>query len=530
MVRIGLWPDHLSGAAGWKRHLILLGCGAISALALPPLHVLPGFWIGLAVTAAMALRARTVRQGFCDGWWFGVGHGLIAYYWIAHAFLVDPPAHAWLIPLGVGGIAAGLALFPATAFAAARCCPGGFHTRLLAVIIAFAGSDWVRGHLLTGFPWNLPITMFDFSVTALQSVSVAGSYGMGLWLYVSAFGPLWLLNRSDHARGHVGARMAGMVSLCIPAIMIGFGVWHLSRTDCGAGRDWVVRLVQPNVDQRLKWQPDLRRRHFLDLLRLSALEPAPQNARLAIIWPETATPFLFPEDRPALQRAADLLRPGDLIITGTPRRSAQGVHNSVMVLDHSGQIRGIYDKAHLVPFGEYIPFRDVLPFGKLTAGRTDFTPGPGPGTLSIEGLPPVSPLICYEVIFPGAVLARDGLPAEWMLNVTNDGWFGLSSGPYQHLAASRLRAIEHGMALVRVANTGISAYFDSYGRLKTSVSLNTQGVVDIPLSQECNYTTLYNRFGEWIFVISLLVLLSGLMCICVRRSLSAGSGQSDTEH
>ena len=219
MAKIGLWLDRVSGLTGGKRHLTLLGCGVLSALALPPLHLLPGFWIGLAVVAAIALRARTVRRGFFDGWWFGFGHGLIAYYWIAHAFLVDPQAHAWLIPLALGGIAAGLALFSAIAFAAARCYPGSFNARLLTVIIAFAGLDWVRGHILTGFPWNLPITIFDFSVIALQSVSVMGSYGMGLWLYVSAFGTLWLLSRSY--------RVAGMMSLSVPVIMVGFGLWHL---------------------------------------------------------------------------------------------------------------------------------------------------------------------------------------------------------------------------------------------------------------------------------------------------------------
>ena len=522
-----LWPDRISGVKGGRRALSLLGCGVLSALALPPLHFLPGFWIGLAVAAAIALRAASVRRGFLDGWWFGFGHGLIAYYWIAHAFLVDPTAHAWLIPFAIGGIAAGLALFPAIAFAGARAYPGRFEARLLAVIIAFAGSDWVRGHILTGFPWNLPVTMFDFSVTALQSVSVMGSYGMGLWLYVSAFGTLWLLHRSY--------RVAGFVSLSVPVVMVGFGLWHLPQNECAPGRDWVVRLVQPNVDQRLKWRADLRQQHFLDLLRLSMMAPAPQEARLAIIWPETATPFLFTEDRSALQMAGALLRPGDLILTGTPRRSAppdqaRVVHNSVIILDHTGQIRGIYDKAHLVPFGEYIPFRDILPFGKLTAGRTDFTPGPGPGTLQIADLPPFSPLICYEVIFPGAVLAHDGLSAEWMLNVTNDGWFGLSAGPYQHLAASRLRAIEHGMVLVRVANTGISAYFDPYGRLKTSLSLKTQGVADIALSGACNYATVYDKFGEWLFLISLSALLPGLIRMRLRRSIPGKPGQSGLEH
>ena len=220
--------------------------------------------------------------------------------------------------------------------------------------------------------------------------------------------------------------------------------------------------------------------------------------------------------------AGGLLRPGDLLITGTPRRSEQpggavSVHNSVIALDHTGQIREIYDKAHLVPFGEYIPFRDVLPFGKLTAGRTDFTPGPGPRALEIEDFPVFSPLICYEVIFPGAVLARGGVSAEWMLNVTNDGWFGVSAGPYQHLAASRLRAIEHGMPLVRVANTGISAYFDPYGRLNASLALNTQGGVDIALSRDCNYVTIYDKFGESVFAIFLLGLVSVLIFIGLRR-------------
>lgn len=235
-----------------------------------------------------------------------------------------------------------------------------------------------------------------------------------------------------------------------------------------------------------------------------------------VIWPETAATF-FVEDQPvARSQMADVLGPDDILITGAPRTYPRDtdeykVWNAVQVVDSSGEIVASFDKFHLVPFGEYVPFRSILPFPKLTAGRTDFSAGPGPKTLEVPGIPSFSPLICYEVIFPGAVVDDANRP-EWLLNVTNDGWFGKSAGPYQHLAAARFRSVEEGLPLIRAAYTGVSIMYDPYGRKLAELPLSTSNILVHPLLSNQNHTTVYSLWRDILFygiVAFLAVLVMG---------------------
>ncbi|MCA8929448.1 MAG: apolipoprotein N-acyltransferase, partial [Alphaproteobacteria bacterium] len=240
-----------------------------------------------------------------------------------------------------------------------------------------------------------------------------------------------------------------------------------------------LRLVQPDIPQREKWRTDLRAAHFRKHLALS--EGAAAAGVTQIIWPEAATPFLLLETPDALRAAATVVPPGGALITGTPRRiDATHYGNAVVALDDRGRPVAVYDKHHLVPFGEYVPLREWLPLERLAQGRGDFTPGPGAQTLVVPGAPSLSPLVCYEAIFPGAATDASDRPG-WLLNVTNDAWFGASAGPHQHLAIARLRAIEEGLPMVRVANTGISAIIDPYGRILAHLPLDTEGVIDAAL-------------------------------------------------
>jgi apolipoprotein N-acyltransferase len=240
-----------------------------------------------------------------------------------------------------------------------------------------------------------------------------------------------------------------------------------------------------------------------------------------VIWAETAVPYLLAGEPVLRAKIAEIIPEGGLLITGAPRRESADdswrLWNSLHALDETGRVVGTYDKHHLVPFGEYTPLRALLGrlgLSKMAVGASDFSPGPGPVTLALPGLPPVSPLICYEAIFPGSVVASGPRP-EWLLNITNDAWFGTSSGPYQHFASARIRAVEEGLPLVRVANNGISAVVDSYGRLRAWRGLNEIGTIDAALPKPARSLTLYARFGDILAL--LLTMMTVFSALLLRR-------------
>ena len=258
-----------------------------------------------------------------------------------------------------------------------------------------------------------------------------------------------------------------------------------------------LRLVQAGIPQRLKWLPQLRAQHLQIFIALSNQPAAAgEAAPNVVIWPETAAPYLLNEDAPARLAASQAVPPDGVLISGTMRADGQGTFwNGLVAIDEAANVIGLYDKAHLVPFGEYVPLRGILPLEKLTPGLGDFTPGPGRVTLRLPGVPPFSALICYEAIFPARVVARGDRPA-WMLNLTNDAWFGTGAGPRQHLAIARLRAVEEGLPLVRAANTGISAVVDAHGRIVARLELGVAGVLDADLPRALDGITPYGRFGR----------------------------------
>jgi apolipoprotein N-acyltransferase len=392
--------------------------------------------------------------------------------------------------------------------------------RPLLLASLWTAAEFTRGHILTGFPWNLIGYSWTEVGPVLQAASVVGAYGLG-WLTVAwAALPGALAESRDGAwRPGRGGGVALSVGLALLAAVALAGALRLSAApapgspaaDVPGAR---LRLVQPNVEQSLKWRDSERAAIFRTLLTLSArpAEPPPT----AIIWPEAATPFLF-EQSPEARVAAAAIVPSDgLLITGTPRATPRpdGGHefwNGLTALDHADAIRGTYDKFHLVPFGEYVPLRGILPMAMIApGGGGGFSAGPGPRTLHLPFLPPVSPLICYEVIFPGAVVDPDDRPA-WLLNLTNDAWYGDTSGPYQHFGIARVRAVEQGLPLARAANTGISGVVDPYGRVIARLGLGQRGVVDAPLPRALAEAPPYPRFGGPILAVLLLAgLAAGL--------------------
>lgn len=491
--RIQILAAVIGTLTGWRRAGVAFAAGALTAAALPPVHAVPVLLLAFPCLVWLIDSSASRRRAFADGWWFGFGHFLAGLYWIGLSLLVDAAQFAWMLPFAVLCIPAVLALYIGIVAVVARSVCGG-PLRVVALAAIWVLVEWLRGYLFTGFPWNAIGTVWAVSDATMQFASIGGVYGLSLLTVFVAAAPSTL--------GLAVGKRAWGLPLC--AVVLTAGLWtygaiRLGGASLEAVPGVVLRVVQPNIPQRIKWQRDLRDKHLETYLKLSSQpsDPVPTH----IIWPETAVPFIVSSDSVRRQAMASVIPPNGLLLTGSIRRSAAGarpfqIWNSFHAIDPAAKIVATHDKFHLVPFGEYVPFRQVLGIAKLTAGRTDFSAGPGPKTLSLSGLPLVSPLICYEVIFPDNVVASTGPRPGWLLNVTNDAWFGTSSGPYQHFAMARFRAVEQGLPLVRAANTGISAITDPFGRIIASVGLNKRGVLTARLTRPIAKQTLFSLYGS----------------------------------
>lgn len=487
------------GLKGWRRLALAFGFGVLATGALPPAHA-----VILLVPAFSGLVWQIEggpgpRSAFAVGWWFGLGYFAAGLYWVSFALLTFPDRFGWMAPLAVFGLSGLLALFPAGAALSSRLAGLGGAGGILVFAAVWTAFEWLRGWVLTGFPWNLVGSVWTFSDGMIQGAAVAGVHGLGLLTVAAAAMPAVLL-----AGGKGGGR-AVLAAFAALAAVWGAGQWRLAGADGAMVPDVRLRLVQPNIDQKLKWHPDLRAAHVAEQLRMS-VRPGKGAPPTHVIWAETAVPYYLsnsPEIRAAIGEATPK---GGLTITGALRSGPGGrVWNSLFAIDEGGRVTGTYDKFHLVPFGEYVPFRRFLGFAKVTEGGRDFSPGAGLVTMELKGLPPAGPLICYEVIFPGSVAAPDNRPG-WLLNITNDAWYGLTAGPYQHFAAARLRAVEEGLPVVRVANNGISGVVDAYGRVLASLGLGVKGTLDSGLPTDLEGPTLYARFGDWTLLVLVLAV------------------------
>ncbi|MEO5336340.1 MAG: apolipoprotein N-acyltransferase [Magnetospirillum sp. WYHS-4] len=498
---------------GWPRRGMALALGALAALALPPTYVLPALLPSFVGLVWLAEAADRPRQAFYMGWWWGWGFFIAGLYWVGIAFFNDSRGYEWLAPLGVLGLAAVQALFPAVAALALRLVPGTGPGRILVFAAAWTAMEWVRSWAFSGFPWNLLGSVWAFADAFLQPAAWIGTYGLGLVTVSLAAMPAVMADKGWG--GHRGwLAVAG--PLAVLAGLTVAGAFRLAEAGTAVVPDVRLRLVQPNIPQKEKWARELRGHHVARQVELSRNPSETQPTH--VIWGETMVPF-FLTSEPRVLKAVGLAAPeGGLVVVGAPRGDVgpdgqRQVFNSLHALDRKGEVVATYDKAHLVPFGEYVPLRGLLPIGKLAQGTGgDFSAGPGIATLRIPGLPPVSPLICYEVIFPGAVASREDRP-RWLLNLTNDSWYGRSSGPYQHFVASRLRAVEEGLPLVRVANGGISGIVDAYGRVRTILGLAETGIVDGPLPDAPADVPPYARYGD--AIPALLALAWGALGLLV---------------
>jgi apolipoprotein N-acyltransferase len=524
----------LAGLRGARRAIAAVILGALSVLAFAPIHAWPILFLTFGALVWMldgchvehAHRAQRLKAAAFVGFCFGFGYFLAGLYWIAEAFLVEPWRHGWLLPFVMTALPGGMALWfaAATAFAMRIWVPGP--GRAFALAIAFFLAEFARGHVLTGLPWNLVGYGLLGSLPLMQLASLFGVYALSLLavLLFAAPATIFAPSQSGLARGRGTFALAGLL---LVLLVVGYG-WGERRLD-SAGMDSTglrVRVVQANIDQAEKWRPENSAEIFTDYLDLTKSGGASGLDRINIVvWPETAVPFLLADEPDALTAIADVLPAGTTLLVGSARlvqeRDADGllilnrVYNSVLVIDGEGRVTGSYDKIHLVPLGEYLPFQDLLEslgMMQLTGVRGGFSVGQGPRRLlTVPGAPPATPLICYEIIFPHAITGT-GTESGWLLNLTNDAWFGSSAGPYQHFHQAQVRAVEQGLPLVRAANTGISAVIDSFGRVRAEIGLGEKGVIDADLPK-VGPRTLFSQFGIVIDIVVLaLAAIGWLAC------------------
>ena len=520
-------------AEGWWRILIAFLAGASSTLALPPTDVWPVPFITFPILVWLVDGTAGGRFGGAlaaavVGWWFGFGYFLAGLYWVGHAFLVDAKTFGWLLPFAVIALPAAMAIYTALGLALARLIWTRGATRVLALAVALTLAEWLRGHLFSGFPWNAYGYALISPLWLAQGAALIGIWGL-TFLAVAAYASPAVLadDRADTRRPWLAPALS---AAAIAALAI-YGAVRLERTPTSYVADVRLRIMQPNLQQDEKFNYSQKQQVMRRYIALSDRPNGPQSTGLRgvtlLIWPESAFPFFLTREPDALAQIAALLPPETVLITGAIRAPETATnapvtraYNSIYVIGHDGSILSVYDKVHLVPFGEYLPFQELLErlgLEQLTKVRGGFIPGNQRRNQTAPGAPNFLPLVCYEIIFPGDALPRTqrkgwlyrhvgrylAWPSVagsverpgWLLNLTNDGWFGASAGPYQHFQQARIRAIEEGLPLVRAANSGISAVVDPLGRIIKSLPLGAEGVLDAPLPQPAA-RTFYARWGD----------------------------------
>ena len=471
-----------------------MALAALSGAMLGLAHTPFGVWPLAFVAGPVLYRLWRTGGGFGVGWFAGAAFFALTLHWIVEPFLVDAPRYGWMAPFALIFLAGGLALFWGAAFwVAGRVRRGG----PAALTLAWAGAEALRGGVFTGFPWALPAYIWVDTPVA-QLSSVFGPYGLSL---------LTLL-----AMLMLGARPARATSPIVMVAVLGVWIWGDFRAarplDDAAGP--VVRIIQPNIPQAQKWDNAYTRINFDKALALTSAAPKADAPPDVIIWPEVAVPFAI-EQATEAQAEIAIAAGGAPVILGSLAQSpsTNRWRNSLFALGGDGAPAARYDKSHLVPFGEYMPFGETMErLGVLAfAGRgLGMEAGAPPHALSLPELPPFTPLICYEGVFPREVRAGAS-GADWIVLITNDAWFGEWAGPAQHLAQARMRAIETGLPIARAANTGISTLISPYGLIENSLSLNTGGLIDSRLPARTP-PTIYAQLGPTpALLVSFLALL-----------------------
>ncbi len=513
--------------SGWAARGLALAAGVAAGLAHPPFGVLPGL-LGYGLLLALIdnpTDVRPLRSAFMRAWLGGVGYFSVSVWWIVEPFMVDAKEQGWMAPFALVLMAGGLAVFWGLAAVLYRALKAPGAARVLVFAGCLAGFEWLRGHVFTGFPWDLPGETWRAGSAPSQAASAVGAYGLTWITLVIAAAPAVLVEPvSRRAKTFILA--AAALAL---AGLYGVGFARLQGAAPISPAAPVIRIVQANIDQKDKWKPENLGMVFdtyVDLTRRPAATPgAPAPA--IVIWPEGALPAVIDQlvapGSDYAPRLRDAIAPGQTLLMGANHADAgpagERYYNSLVAFRREAgglRVTAVYDKHHLVPFGEYMPAGELaqkVGFRSLVHMPDDFTAGPRSQPIAPWGVPAVQVLICYEALFPGvtrAGAARSGLRPAWILNISNDAWFGTGSGPLQHLNIASYRAIEEGLPIVRATPTGVSAIIDAYGRIQPgkTIGLGGMGAIDGQLPPALR-TTLFGQLGDAAF--GLMLLLSGLI-------------------
>lgn len=492
-------------------------CGAALALTLPPFDVLPALIAYSGLVLILDAGDRHATHPLWDRLWVGLSFGfayhLAGLWWIGAAFLVDAEAFAALLPLAVIGLPLLLAPFHGLAAVLAGLAPPGLGARTVALAGALATTEWLRGFAFTGFPWNVPAVQLSGSLTLVQGVAVVGIVGLAPLAVLLGAAPALLVRRRI-ALVSVIAAVTGVVAL--------YGFARLGN-DAVPLTDTNLRIVQPAVPQEQKWDSQYTADIWRRLLQMTAAYSPDGTRPSVVIWPETALPFIYRVPSFEQSELSAALGTGRTLVTGgvdiEDSPEGERASNSIFVIDDEGFVSDRYDKAHLVPFGEYLPLSNL--FGRVglqaLASRANVFQAGNPRTvLSVPGLPRARPLICYEAIFRRPPTLEN---PQWNLNLTNDAWFGNTPGPYQHLRHVVLRTIEDGRTTVRAANTGISGVIEPYGNIKFTIPIGQIGFRDVSLFERVH--TPYTWLGNGPFTFLMLLLLAWV--VWRRRQLTVPS-------
>ncbi len=518
------FADRIILSWGWGRRGLAFAAGACGALAMAPFDFFPAFFIPMIVAvwlidgSARSVNgqgwrndalARSMLDAAHDGWWLGFGFFVAGLWWLGAACLVEPDQFAWVLPFAVFGLPAVLALFTSLGFALARLLWSTGPGRIFALAFGLGFSEWLRAAVATGFPWNAFGMALGGNLVLAQPAAFVGLYGLNVVAVLIFAAPACLVDGRRGQRRTIRSLTPAALGLGLLALVGAGGALRLWSAPVDMTPDVRLRIMQPNLAQDDKFRADRKDEILRRYMVLSDRATSPQTSGVAdathLIWPESAFPFILSRDADALARLGAFLGRGTVLVTGAARmedvpRSARlpgetnvNYFNSIQALARGGEIVASYDKVHLVPFGEYLPFSGLLEslgmrhFVHIPGG---FEPGSRRRLLQVPGLPPAAALICYEAIFSGEAVPDAGLSERpgLLLNVTNDGWFGNTTGPYQHLSQARLRTVEEGLPMVRAANTGLSAVIDPYGRILRQLPLGVDGVIDSPLPRAASPT------------------------------------------
>ena len=491
-----------------RRFLALAFCftaGSLASLSMAPLNAWPILFVSIPALYFSILYAGSNKGAFIRGWLFGFGYFLFSLSWIGNALLVEGNPYKWAWPIAVSGLPALLAFFPAfTAlfskkFLNLRCLWGW-----LGFISLYCGFEWLRGHVFTGFPWNLFGYTWADNLTILQTLWLSDAYMLTWLTLLWASMPACLLVFNKHHK----IFSVGLAGALLVACLL-FGSLQLQHEQAHH-EDVNIRLVQPNIDQAEKWQGDKMAGHFSKHLELSQ-NTEQTDTPTFIIWPETALSYRILNSAKAVEDIRSMLRSynqSSTLLTGMLRfdKEDSSYTNSLIAIERNGNISNIYDKHHLVPFGEYMPFQKWIPLAPIVQFK-GFTRGEGLKVMETTAGLKYSPLICYEIIFPGRSVPKHG-STDFIVNVTNDAWYGQSAGPYQHLTQALFRAIETGVPVIRSANTGFSAVISPYGRVAGQTELFSTNAQNHALPQKRNLPEGLKLFKHTFATLFLLVLIS----------------------